>query len=716
LAALVGEQSDNLPGVPKVGKKTAAKWINQYGSLDVLVAHQSDIPGVVGRNLRDHIDQVLLNRRLNELRRDLPLAVDAESLLLGPINRQELDLLLDSLQFTKIRKRILQSAVWPHEGSEPDADDRQGELRSVVLGVGGLASFLASVGSATVGSATVGLEVNGRLYPGSGDAASVAIALADNRVTVIDLLALEETDDLALMAWLEDPQAPKAVHGSKSAIRMLQGRGIDLRGVAFDTEIAAYLIWPDQRGYSLPELSEQLLGDKVGQSQAVVQGTLDLEPADALAVAAHRAAAAVRLVEPLTEELRDRQASWLLVELEQPLTAVLAAMERAGVAIDEERLRDLRSQLAGRVELAEREAIAALGGRTVNLGSPKALQEVLFTELKMPKTRRTKTGYSTDATSLAELFRVRPHPFLAHLLAHRDAIKLRQMVDGLLATIQEDGRIHTTFSQTVAATGRLSSSDPNLQNIPTRSEIGRELRHCFVVGTGFAELMTADYSQIEMRIMADLSGDPGLIEAFNGGEDLHRTVAAKVFGVAAADVSAEQRSKIKAVSYGLAYGLSAYGLSRQLGIEQSAAEKLRKDYFDRFGGVQRYLESVVRQARKDGYTQTIFGRRRYLPDLTSTNRIRREMAERMALNAPIQGSAADIIKLAMLKTQAALEDEGLKSRLILQVHDELIVEVAKSESQAVEELLRREMGGAAKLKVPLTVSVGRGASWREAGH
>jgi DNA polymerase-1 len=380
-------------------------------------------------------------------------------------------------------------------------------------------------------------------------------------------------------------------------------------------------------------------------------------------------------------------------------------------------LGELRSELHGRVELAEREALAVLPeGRTVNLGSPKALQEVLFGDLGMPKTRRTKTGYSTDAESLADLFKRTGNPFLEHLLALRHSIKLRQMVDGLLGSVQDDGRIHTTFGQTVAATGRLSSAEPNLQNIPTRSQIGRQVRHCFVVGNGYAELITADYSQIEMRIMAHLSADAALIAAFNEGEDLHSTVAAQVFGVAPEAVNAEQRSRIKAMSYGLAYGLSAYGLARQLGIGQSEAEALRNDYFDRFGGIRDYLEGVVAQARRDGYTSTILGRRRYLPDLTSSNRGRREMAERMALNAPIQGSAADIIKKAMLAVEASFRRQALASRMILQVHDELMVEVAAGEAEVVEQTLRQEMAGAAALKVPLTVSVGRGASWREAGH
>ncbi|MDR1119179.1 MAG: DNA polymerase I [Bifidobacteriaceae bacterium] len=715
LAALVGEQSDNLPGVPKVGKVTAAKWLGQYGGLDALIAHADQLKGVAGQNFRDRVDQVRLNRRLNQLRRDVPLAAEPAALVLGAVNRPELDLLFASLQFGRIKDRLLDLDIWGPEAVRLPAGGAPQALRPVVLGDGGVAEFLADYAGTTAGLAPVG-----RLEPGTGEAWSLAVAFPDGRVAVLVLADLGGEDASALGAWLADPEAAKAVHGAKSAAQELGGSGYELAGVAFDTEIAAYLIWPDQRGYALESLTERLLGERLAEDIDGGQGTLDIAlgaPGSGpdLGLAA-RAAAVAHLVDPLTRELEERQAAALLLDLEQPLTAVLTKMERAGIAVDQDRLTDVRDELSSRVEAAGRDAIGALGGKEVNLGSPKALQEVLFQDLGMPKTRRTKTGYSTDAESLADLFKRTGHPFLEHLLAHRDAIKLRQMADGLLASIQDDGRIHTTFGQTTAATGRLSSSDPNLQNIPARSQVGREVRHCFVAGKDWAELLTADYSQIEMRIMAHLSGDQALIDAFNEGEDLHRSVAARVFGMDPADVGPDERGRIKAMSYGLAYGLSAYGLSRQLGIGQGEAEDLRRDYFARFGGIKRYLDGVVERARRDGYTQTILGRRRYLPDLTSPNRQRREMAERMALNAPIQGSAADIIKVAMLKVDASLRDEALVSRVILQVHDELIVEVADGEAEAAERILRREMGGAAKLKVPRTVSVGAGASWRDAAH
>jgi DNA polymerase I len=394
---------------------------------------------------------------------------------------------------------------------------------------------------------------------------------------------------------------------------------------------------------------------------------------------------------------------------------VLGRMERTGIAADTGYLVELEKYFDGIVTSEAGDAYAAIG-REVNLGSPKQLQEVLFDQLGMPKTKKIKTGWTTDAASLTELSERTGHPFLQHLLAHRDAIRLRQTVEGLLRSVTDDGRIHTTFQQTIAATGRLSSTDPNLQNIPIRTEDGRRIRRAFVVGPGYETLLTADYSQIEMRIMAHLSGDAALIEAFRSGEDLHRYVGSRVFGVATQDVTAEMRSKIKAMSYGLAYGLSSFGLSKQLNIAVAEASGLMQDYFSRFGGVRDYLTGVVDEARATGYTATILGRRRYLPDLTSDNRQRRDTAERMALNAPIQGSAADLIKVAMLGVDREITDRGLRSRLVLQVHDELVLEVAPGERDEVEALVRAQMGAAGSLSVPLDVSVGVGASWHEAGH
>ena len=428
-----------------------------------------------------------------------------------------------------------------------------------------------------------------------------------------------------------------------------------------------------------------------------------------------RAHAVLELDQVLQAELAEQGGTALLTELELPLLHVLAGMERLGIAVDDDYLDGLESEFSARAQNAAKEAYAVIG-KEINLGSPKQLQVVLFDELNMPKTKKTKTGYTTDADALQTLFAKTENPFLAHLLDHRDATRLRQTIEGLRKAIASDGRIHTTYNQTIAATGRLSSVDPNLQNIPIRTESGRRIRGAFVVGNGFETLLTADYSQIEMRIMAHLSEDSDLIEAFASGTDFHTLIASKVFEVEPEDVNGQLRSRIKAMNYGLAYGLSSYGLGQQLGISPGEAQVLMDDYFATFGGVRDYLHGVVEEARRTGYTATIMGRRRYLPDLTSDNRQRRDIAERMALNAPIQGSAADIIKVAMLGVDKALTDAGLGSRMLLQVHDELVLDVAKGELEQVEALVREQMGVAADLSVPLDVSVGIGRTWHEAGH
>jgi DNA polymerase-1 len=429
-----------------------------------------------------------------------------------------------------------------------------------------------------------------------------------------------------------------------------------------------------------------------------------------------RARAVLELAVNLDAQLEETGGSDLLAQIELPLVDVLAAMERVGIAVDEPAMQGLEADFAAQVREAQGEAYNAIEGEQINLGSPKQLQVVLFDKLGMPKTKRTKTGYTTDADALNDLYARTGNAFLKYLLLHRDASRLRQTIQGLLDSIADDGRIHTTYLQTIAATGRLSSTDPNLQNVPIRTEEGRRIRSIFVVGQGFESLMSADYSQIEMRIMAHLSGDDGLIQAFRSGEDLHRFVGSRVFGVDPTDVTAAMRSKIKAMSYGLAYGLSAFGLSKQLLIPTGEAASLMEEYFIRFGGVRDYLQDIVVQARKSGYTETMLGRRRYLPDLTSDNRQRREAAERMALNAPIQGSAADIIKLAMLRVDTALRESGAASRVLLQVHDELVLEIAPGERESAEALVRKEMGAAVEMDVPLEVSVGFGSSWHEAAH
>jgi DNA polymerase-1 len=708
-AALRGDPSDNLPSIPGVGEKTAAKWVDQFGSLDGLVERVDEVKGKTGDALRAHLAQVIQNRQLTELVRDVPTDVMPADLELANWDRDEVHKVFDALEFRVLRDRLYSTL----QSAEPEADEGF-DVSSTSLGPGEVAGWLDAHAR---DGAPVGVHVAGHWGGGTGDVTAVALAAPDGEGAWIDVAGLDQEDDRALGAWLADPAAPKVLHDVKGPGLALAARGWELAGVVGDTALAAYLAMPDQRSYDLSDLALRYVRREL-RVEGGEDGQLSLDGADEAAATqadAVRARAVLELSDALATELEAKDCTRLLRELELPLVAVLGRMERLGIAADTDRLGELEARFAGAVKSAADEAYAVIG-KEINLGSPKQLQVVLFDELGMPKTKRTKTGYTTDAEALQALYVQTEHPFLAALLAHRDATRLKITVDGLLKTVADDGRIHTTFNQMIAATGRLSSTDPNLQNIPIRTEEGRRIREAFVVGDGFESLMTADYSQIEMRIMAHLSEDAALIEAFHSGEDLHAFTASRVFSVPPGEVSPEQRAKIKAMSYGLAYGLSAYGLSRQLGIGADEARGLMDEYFLRFGGVRDYLRDVVDEARRSGFTATIMGRRRYLPDLTSDNRQRREMAERMALNAPIQGSAADIIKRAMLGVERALDQAGLRSRMLLQVHDELVLEVAPGEREQVEALVREQMGGAYELSVPLDVSVGLGRTWQDAGH
>ncbi|HYO31247.1 MAG TPA: DNA polymerase I [Nocardioidaceae bacterium] len=709
LAAMVGESSDNLPGVPGVGPKTAAKWITQFGSLDEIVARVDEIPGKAGDSLRTHLADVIRNRRINELVRDLELPVAVDDLKQQAWDRDEVHRIFDGLEFRVLRDRLFATLSVEEPEILPGVD-----VATRRLGTGEVASWLAEHASA---EGLTGVHVDGHWAKGTGQVRAVALAVGSRHAAWVDAVDIAADDEIALAAWLGDPERPKAFHDAKGPMLALTARGWPLSGLAADTALSAYLSHPDQRSYDLADLSLRYLHRELKTAgEATDQLSFELDGDSAQSQESMlKAHAVVDLAGALENELETRGGSRLLADVELPLVDVLARMEQFGIAVDVDHLTSLEAQFAGRVKQAADDAYAVIG-KAINLGSPKQLQTVLFDELGMPKTKRTKTGYTTDAEALQGLYDKTSHPFLQHLLAHRDVTRLRQTVEGLLKTIADDGRIHTTFNQMIAATGRLSSTEPNLQNIPIRTEEGRRIREAFIVGEGSELLLTADYSQIEMRIMADVSEDAGLIAAFNSGEDFHSVTASRVFDVDAASVTPAQRSKIKAMNYGLAYGLSAYGLGQQLRIEPSEARALMDEYFERFGGVRAYLHGVVDEARRTGFTETILGRRRYLPDLTSDNRQRREMAERMALNAPIQGSAADIIKVAMLKVDAALATEGLQSRMVLQVHDELVFEVANGERAALEALVRREMGAAASLAVPLEVSVGVGCTWHEAGH
>ena len=720
IAALVGETSDNLPGVPGVGPKTAAKWINEYDGLDNVITVADQIKGKAGDSLREHLGDVIRNRRLNALVCDLDLTATPTDLVMQPWDRQEVHKLFDGLEFRVLRDRLFATLE-----SEEEIEEGGFDLDGRILGPGEVPSWLAEHAMATASTAgegtRVGLQVQGSWRAGTGEAYALALATADGSAAWVDLDQPSPEDEQALAGWLADPSCGKVLHDAKGPMLALSARGWPLAGLERDTALSAYLARPDQRSYDLADLTLRYLKRELRQDRdetagASIQLTLDNVGADSAGdTAMLQARAILDLAEALDEELGDRGGTRLLADVELPLVDVLADLERIGVAVDIERLETLEAHFAGEVKKAVDLAYADIG-KEINLGSPKQLQVVLFDELNMPKTKRTKTGYTTDADALQQLFVKTGHPFLEYLLRHRDVSRLRQTVEGLLKTIASDNRIHTTYNQMIAATGRLSSTDPNLQNIPVRTEEGRRIREAFIVGEGYESLMTADYSQIEMRIMADLSEDALLIEAFRSGRDFHAVTAARVFEVDADAVTPEMRAKIKAMNYGLAYGLSAYGLSNQLGIDTGEARGLMDEYFETFGGVRDYLAGIVDEARKCGFTETIMGRRRYLPDLTSDNRQRREMAERMALNAPIQGSAADIIKVAMLKVDRAIPAAGLTSRMLLQVHDELVFEVAPGESEALEKLVRAEMAAAAELTVPLDVSVGTGHSWHEAAH
>ena len=721
IAALVGETSDNLPGVPGVGPKTAAKWINEYDGLDNVIAQADQITGKAGESFREHLGDVIRNRRLNALVCDLDLTARPTDLVMQPWDRQEVHKLFDGLEFRVLRDRLfatLESEEVVEEGGFELDGTRlaQGEVAGWLMEHAGLSS-LEPAPSVEPVETRVGVQVQGTWRAGTGDVYAIALAAADGSAAWVDVEQISPEDDQALADWLSDPSYKKVFHDAKGPMLALAARGWKLAGLERDTALSAYLARPDQRSYDLADLTLRYLKRELRhESEDSGQLSFDTLGEDSSGdTSMLQARAILDLAEALDDELESRGGTRLLADVELPLVHVLADLERIGIAVDVEHLETLEAHFAGEVKKAADEAYDVIG-KEINLGSPKQLQVVLFDELNMPKTKRTKTGYTTDADALQQLFVKTEHPFLLALLRHRDVSRLRQTVEGLLKTVASDGRIHTTFNQLIAATGRLSSTDPNLQNIPVRTEEGRRIREAFVVGAGYESLMTADYSQIEMRIMAHLSEDKLLIEAFRSGRDFHSVTAARVFEVDAGDVTGEMRAKIKAMNYGLAYGLSAYGLSNQLGIDTGEARGLMDEYFETFGGVHDYLAGIVDEARKSGFTETIMGRRRYLPDLTSDNRQRREMAERMALNAPIQGSAADIIKVAMLKVGAAIASAGLKSRMLLQVHDELVLEVASGEAAALEELVRSQMAAAAELTVPLDVSVGTGRSWHEAAH
>ena len=659
-AALRGDPSDNLPSIPGVGEKTAAKWIIEYGTLNNLVAKVDEIGGKVGDSLRAHLNSVLLNHELTQLISDVPIKFHLDELNWSGYDTGALRKIFTQLEFRSLLNKL------PNQPEETATVDTNfitpDELNQKLSGFTGTVGFLFEL-----------LEERLNTY---------AVALSSTEVYLV------MSDEIG--GWIADPNITKISHDYKSLARV-----IDVKGVVFDTALASYLVDPGNR---LTEVSEILA--RWGLSDASM---------------AAKASALFSLKDKLSESLTERGALKLLTDLELPVSQVLAEMERIGVAIDKSVLKAQGEDLAKEVAAQSKRAFKSVG-HEFNVASPKQLQVVLFDELKLPKTKRIKTGYTTDAESLQWLFQQTEHPVLDALLKIREASKLQSVVEGLLSEIKNDGRIHTHFQQTVAATGRLSSTGPNLQNIPIRTEAGKKIRAGFVAGKGFDGILTADYSQIEMRILAHLAEDQKLLEAFASGEDLHSTVASLVFGVKPDEVSADMRRQIKAMSYGLAYGLTAFGLSQQLDINPKEASDLMERYYLRFGGIRDYLATVVVKAKQDGYTETLLGRRRYLPDLQSENKFKREIAERAALNAPIQGTAADIIKLAMIRVDSAMKSAKLRSRMLLQIHDELLFEYVDDELEKLIELVKAEMGSAYQLKVALSVNLGHGKSWHEAEH
>ncbi|CAB0859145.1 DNA polymerase I [Corynebacterium diphtheriae] len=705
-AALRGDPSDNLPNIPGVGEKTATKWIVQYGNLDSLLAHADEIKGKAGNSFRERLDQVRMNRTLTEMIKDLELPYAPDQLERKPTDASAIASKFDELEFgSNLRDRVIHAVDAQGNVSEESEEDKP----EVVIDHEKLASWLA-----TRAGQSLALYVRGHGSPASGDAESAAIVDKQFHAVALDFDDLDADDDQAFAQWIAS-DSPKYLHEAKAVFHMLAGRGYTLNGIEHDTAIAGYLLRPGQRTYDLKDVYQRHLQRQLGGGSSE-SGQLSLLDAPDAQELVDSAVAILELSKSLTAQLQAIDAYELYREMELPLVGVLARMEATGICVDVATLREQRDIFVEQVKEEESAARELAGDETLNLSSPKQLQVVLFDTLGLPKTKKTKTGYSTAAKEIESLAVKNPHPFLDHLLAHREFQKMKTTLDGLIKAVGDDGRIHTTFNQTVASTGRLSSTEPNLQNIPVRTPAGRKIRSAFVVGQGYKSLLTADYSQIEMRVMAHLSEDPGLIEAYQTGEDLHNFVGSKVFDVPVDQVTPELRRRVKAMSYGLVYGLSAFGLSQQLNIPAGEAKVIMESYFERFGGVKRYLDQVVEQARKDGFTSTLFGRRRYLPELSSDNRVARENAERAALNAPIQGTAADIIKIAMLRVDARLTAENCQSRVLLQVHDELVLEVASGEQEKVQQLVEEEMDTAISLRVPLEVSAGVGTNWEEAAH
>lgn len=766
LAALRGETADNIPGVPGVGDGFAAKWINQFGSLDGICEHADEIGGKKGESLRANIDQVKLNRKVNALVRDVDLGVDIEDLTFGTVDVAQIDALFKELEFgPRTKSRVLKtfntgakasntSGAGESTNNEQNEQDSSLDLnlpeptsitapeqfdewvkahRVEVKVPGEIADFTVSdYGDGSQRHAICGDAVGhawtvaawGDERPGRATAQAIAVATATSAAIV--LLPITDTLRAQLARFLKSEHSRTIVHGYKELLHLLGAVDLDMDLPMFDTKLAGYLAQPDFHADSLKQAAEHFLDIHFTETEQPSQGTLDFDDDQVEEDPNEHRLRDLAIIRSLAVTLGpiidEREQCWLMRAIELPVSRVLHGMEHTGAKVDSVRLVSMRDQFAAEARQAQ-EMAWEYAGTEINLQSPKQLQKVLFEDMGLKPTKRTKSGsYTTNAAALQDLYvksvdNERANGFLGALLRHREINKLKQIVQTLIdATNTSDERIHTTFEQTVAATGRLSSVDPNLQNIPNRNAAGREIRGVFVPGEGYEALMSCDYSQVELRIMADLSDDEALIEAFRSGADFHKYVASMVYKLPVDQITGDQRSHVKAMSYGLAYGLSTYGLAQQLKIAPREAEALKNRYFDTFGKVHDYLESLVANAREKGYTETIFGRRRYFPALHSTNRVAREAAERAALNAPIQGSAADIMKIAMIRAEQTLAEAHVKSRIILQIHDELVVEIAPGEGDQVTELVRNAMEHAVDLAVPLDVSCGIGSDWQLAAH
>lgn len=766
LAALRGETADNIPGVPGVGDGFAAKWINQFGSLDGICEHADEIGGKKGESLRSNIDQVKLNRKVNALVRDVDLGVDIEDLTFGTVDVAQIDALFKELEFgPRTKSRVLKtfntgakasntSGAGESTNNEQNEQDSSLDLnlpeptsitapeqfdewvkahRVEVKVPGEIADFTVSdYGDGSQRHAICGDAVGhawtvaawGDERPGRATAQAIAVATATSAAIVP--LPITDTLRAQLAQFLKSEHSRTIVHGYKELLHLLGAVDLDMDLPMFDTKLAGYLAQPDFHADSLKQAAEHFLDIHFTETEQPSQGTLDFDDDQVEEDPNEHRLRDLAIIRSLAVTLGpiidEREQCWLMRAIELPVSRVLHGMEHTGAKVDSVRLVSMRDQFAAEARQAQ-EMAWEYAGTEINLQSPKQLQKVLFEDMGLKPTKRTKSGsYTTNAAALQDLYvksvdNERANGFLGALLRHREINKLKQIVQTLIdATNTSDERIHTTFEQTVAATGRLSSVDPNLQNIPNRNAAGREIRGVFVPGEGYEALMSCDYSQVELRIMADLSDDEALIEAFRSGADFHKYVASMVYKLPVDQITGDQRSHVKAMSYGLAYGLSTYGLAQQLKIAPREAEALKNRYFDTFGKVHDYLESLVANAREKGYTETIFGRRRYFPALHSTNRVAREAAERAALNAPIQGSAADIMKIAMIRAEQTLAEAHVKSRIILQIHDELVVEIAPGEGDQVTELVRNAMEHAVDLAVPLDVSCGIGSDWQLAAH